>query len=251
MQNFQQHPSPNKPLQSHPKRRKLAACICALALGAITSQAQDLLLNDTFSRSAKGTFLEQSAGLEWEAQQGRLIIGNGRPLNGQALSYAPNRTWDFQIYNRDLNATLSPEEAIEMSFSAAVKTDASPEFYIYSMRLIDKDNYVQIQVKGGAKTPTVTVEAVINGKKSQSEVEDASYYETSEGTGLVAVKLLVSEGYAQAYCDWSGENTWSSPSKPITFQLTTIDQIQLRYYAMGYWSAMDDLKVAIIKPTQQ
>jgi hypothetical protein len=214
------------------------------------THAQEVLIDEDFSRSAKGTLLEQSSEFEWQAEQGRLIIGNGRALNGQALGYAPNRTWANQVYYRDLNATLAPGEAVEMSFSAAVKTDASPEFYIYAMRLNDGNDYIQIQIKGAQEAPHVTVESVVNGKKSQSDITGASYYQETEDTGLAAVALLITDNSAQAYYDRDGRGKWVAIGDPVACQLSTLDRVQLRYYAMGYWSAMDDLKVAIGTPRQ-
>ncbi|MDQ8208329.1 hypothetical protein QEH52_12465 [Coraliomargarita sp. SDUM461003] len=227
----------------------LASSLCLLVLGA-GAHSQVLLLDEDFSRSAKGTYLEHSSESKWLAEEGRLIIGNGRLLNGQALGYAPNRTWANQIYSRAINATLAPDEAVELSFSAAVKTDASPEFYIYAMRLYDGDDYVQIQVKGGEDRPAVVLESFVGGRKVQSEGLSASYYEESEGAGLVAVAMLISDGSAQAYYDQSGTGNWLPIGDPIGCRLSTLDRLQLRYYAMGFWSAMDDLKVAIGKPAK-
>ncbi|WPJ97243.1 hypothetical protein SH580_05920 [Coraliomargarita algicola] len=233
--------------------KQSTAGLIALSIGILTpiaSQAQEILLDEDFSRSAKGTFLEHSSESEWHADKGRLIIGNGRALNGQALGYAPNRTWANQTYYKNLNATLAPGEAVEVSFSAAVKTDASPEFYIYAMRLNDGDNSIQIQVKGGKDAPVVTIESVLNNKKTQAEITSASYYETSESAGLVAVAMLVTENSAQAYYDRNGKGEWIAIGEPVACQLSTLDRVQLKYYSMGFWSAMDDLKVAIGKPGQ-
>ena len=191
-------------MQITSKIKQLTPLLCTLTLGLTSgltgTQAQELLVNEDFSRSAKGTLLEQSSESEWQAEQGRLIIGNGRTLNGQALGYAPNRTWANQVYYQDLNA------------------------------------------------PLVILESVINGKKTQSTLEGAAYYDKSEAAGLVAVAMLVTESSAQAYYDQNGKGEWLAIGKPIATQLTTLDQVQLRYYAMGFWSAMDDLKVAIGKP---
>ncbi|MGE9271484.1 MAG: hypothetical protein ACQKBU_11830, partial [Verrucomicrobiales bacterium] len=136
-------PEPQKGLTPFPKTRLgwITSSFCILALSFGAAQAEETLLDEDFSRPAKGTFLEQAPEFDWQVEKGRLIIGNGRELNRQALGYAPNHTWSYQNYYRDLDATLAPGEAIEVSFSAAVKTDASPEFYIYAMRLNDGDDY--------------------------------------------------------------------------------------------------------------
>lgn len=231
-----------------PKVSWLLPSLCALTLGLTYTHAQSALLNEDFSRPAKGTFLEHSSESKWQVEEGRLIIGNGRALNGQALGYAPNHTWANQVYYQDLNATLAHGEAVEVSFSAAVKTDASPDFYIYAMRLNDGNDYIQIQVKGGKEAPLVTIETVVGGKKTQHNAEGAFYYEKSNESGLVSVAMLISDNSAQAYCDRSGKGDWGAIGAPVACQLTTLDRVQLRYYAMGFWSAMDDLKVAIGSP---
>jgi hypothetical protein len=228
----------------------LLASFCMFALGVVGAQAQEVLLDEDFSRSAKGTFLEQTSGFAWQAEEGRLLVGNGRALNGQALGYAPNRTWANQVYSGALNATLAPGEAVELSFSAAVKTDTSPEFYIYAMRLYDGEDYVQIRVKGSEQAPRVIIESVVAGKKVQSELAGASYYEESDGAGLVAVAMLVTDDSAQAYYDRNGKGDWLAIGDPVVCRLSTLDRVQLRYYAMGFWSAMDDLKVVIDKPAK-
>ncbi len=230
------------------KANGLLSTLYALTLGLTCAHAQHTLLNEDFSRPAKGTFLEHSSESKWQVEEGRLIIGNGRALNGQALGYAPNHTWANQVYYQDLNATLAHGEAVEVSFSAAVKIDASPEFYIYAMRLNDGADYVQIQVKGGKEAPLVTIETVVGGKKNQHNAEGAFYYEKSNEAGLVSVAMLISENSAQAYCDRSGKGDWVAIGDPVACQLTTLDRVLLRYYAMGFWSAMDDLKVAIGSP---
>tara|TARA_R100000027_G_scaffold13062_1_gene9338 strand:+ start:13731 stop:14525 length:795 start_codon:yes stop_codon:yes gene_type:complete len=225
----------------------IVSSICIATLGLVSAHAEEVLLDEDFSRSAKGTFLEQSSEFDWQVEKGRLIIGNGRELNGQALGYAPNHTWNYQNYYQDLNATLAPDEAVEVSFSAAVQTDASPEFYIYAMRLNDGSDSVQIQVKGDKEAPRVTIESVLNGKKTQTEIKGVSYYEQSDNAGLVAVRMIVDGNTAQAYYDITGDGDWVAAGEPVACKLATLDRVQLRYYAMGFWSAMDDLKVAIVQ----
>lgn len=220
----------------------------ALANGLAAAQGQEVLVDEDFSRAAKGTFLEDSPGSDWWAEEGRLIVGNERALNGQALNYAPNRTWAYQVYSKTVDSTLAPGDGVEVSFSGAVKTDVSPEFYIYALRLNDGDNYVQLQLKGGAEFPQVSVESVADGVKSQSDGE-GEYYDASEDAGLAAVRMVLDDGFVQAYFDRNGDNDWIPVGEPVACQLNTVDAVLLRFYAMGFWGAVDDLKVSIVKST--
>ena len=138
------------------------AAVCIVAANA-AADAETTLLNETFDREPAGVALEDAAQSQWSAVEGQLAIGGGRALVGQALGYAKGNTWKYQIYDRPLSATLGQGEAFDLSFASAVRTTASPEFYIYAVRLYAGDDFIELSFKGGKDKPVVkaAVRAVI------------------------------------------------------------------------------------------
>ncbi len=206
--------------------------------------ADVVLIDENFDQAEAGVALEQAVGSQWSPVAGKLAIGGGRALNDQALGYVKGNTWKMQVYERPVSATLAGDESFQASFSAAVRRTASPQFYIYALRLHAGDDFVELGFKGDAERPTLTATVSRQGKplNASSQID---YYAKAPDAGLAAVRIISRPGKTFLTHRLSKSGPWTPVGEPLADGLGAIDKVSLRYYAVGFWSAMDDIQVMI------